>query len=126
MKIALVYCPAVESSGGPAGPELVMPPIGICSLSSYLRGNGYPSDLFDLLLEFDTTVLHEDLRHPLIDDITLFDVYRGAPIPEGKKGVSCRIRYQSDDRTLTDEEVNQHHEKVITRLREVFQAELRA
>ena len=67
MKIALVYCPAVESSGGPAGPELVMPPIGICSLSSYLRGNGYPSDLFDLLLEFDTTVLHEDLRHPLID-----------------------------------------------------------
>ena len=68
----------------------------------------------------------QDLRHPLIDDITLFDVYRGAPIPEGKKGVSCRIRYQSDDRTLTDEEVNQHHEKVITRLREVFQAELRA
>jgi len=68
----------------------------------------------------------QDLRHPLIDDITLFDVYRGAPIPEGKKGVSCRIRYQSNDRTLTDEEVNQHHEKVITRLREVFQAELRA
>ncbi len=67
MKIALVYCPAVESSGGPAGSELIMPPIGICSLSSYLRENGYLSDLFDLLLEFDTTVLHEDLRRPLVD-----------------------------------------------------------
>ena len=44
-----------------------MPPIGICSLSSYLRQNGYRSDLFDLLLEFDTTVLHDDLRRPLID-----------------------------------------------------------
>ena len=68
----------------------------------------------------------QDLHHPLIDDVSLFDVYRGAPIPEGKKGVSYRIRYQSSDRTLTDEEVNQHHEKVITRLREAFQAELRA
>ncbi len=67
-----------------------------------------------------------DLHHPLIDDVSLFDVYRGAPIPAGKKGVSYRIRYQSNERTLTDEEVNQHHEKVITRLREAFQAELRA
>ena len=68
----------------------------------------------------------QDLHHPLIDDINLFDVYRGAPIPTGKKGISYRIRYQSNERTLTDEEVNQHHEKVIARLREVFQAELRA
>jgi phenylalanyl-tRNA synthetase beta chain len=68
----------------------------------------------------------QDLHHPLIDDVSLFDAYRGAPIPAGKKAVSYRIRYQSNDRTLTDEEVNQHHEKVITRLREAFQAELRA
>ena len=73
VKIALVYCPALESSGGPAGHELIMPPIGICSLSSYLRENGYPSDLFDLMLQFDTTVLHEDLRRPLAD---LFDAVR--------------------------------------------------
>jgi phenylalanyl-tRNA synthetase beta chain len=52
-------------------------------------------------------------------------VYRGAPIPEGKKGVSYRIRYQANDRTLTDEEVNQYHEKVIFQLREIFQVELR-
>ena len=66
-----------------------------------------------------------DLRQPYIEGIQLFDVYRGAPIPEGRKGLSYRIRYQSHDRTLTDEEVNDHHEKVIHRLREVFQAELR-
>jgi phenylalanyl-tRNA synthetase beta chain len=66
-----------------------------------------------------------DLRYPILEGIQLFDVYRGTPIPEGKKGLSYRIRYQSRDRTLTDEEVNGVHEKVIQRLREVFQAELR-
>jgi len=65
------------------------------------------------------------LQQPLINEVNLFDVYRGAPIPEGKKGISYRIRYQSNDRTLTDAEVNNHHEKVISRLRGVFQAELR-
>jgi phenylalanyl-tRNA synthetase beta chain len=64
-------------------------------------------------------------QHPFIDEVNLFDIYRGASIPEGKKGVSCRIRYQAHDRTLTDEEVNQYHEKVIARLREVFRVELR-
>ena len=64
-------------------------------------------------------------RQPFIDELQLFDVYRGAPIPEGKKGVSCRIRYQASDRTLTDEEVNQYHEKVVSQLREIFQVELR-
>jgi phenylalanyl-tRNA synthetase beta chain len=65
------------------------------------------------------------LKPPFVDEVQFFDLYQGAPIPEGKKGVSYRIRYQSTDRTLTDEEVNQYHEKVISRLRDIFQAELR-
>jgi phenylalanyl-tRNA synthetase beta chain len=66
-----------------------------------------------------------DFQQPFIDEVNLFDVYRGAPIPEEKKGVSYRIRYQANDRTLTDEEVNRYHEKVILQLREIFQLELR-
>jgi len=64
-------------------------------------------------------------RQPFIDEVHLIDTYRGTPIPEGKKGVTYRIRYQASDRTLTDEEVNQFHEKVISQLREIFQMELR-
>lgn len=67
MKIALVYGPAVDGSGGPAGPELTMPPIGIGSLSAYLQKHGYICDLFDLMLEFDTEVVHNDFRRPLAD-----------------------------------------------------------
>jgi phenylalanyl-tRNA synthetase beta chain len=66
-----------------------------------------------------------NFHQPFIDEVNLFDVYRGAPISEGKKGVSYRIRYQASDRTLTDEEVNRYHEKVIFQLREIFQVELR-
>ena len=64
-------------------------------------------------------------QQPFIDEVNLFDVYRGAPIPEGKKGISYRIRYQASDRTLTDEEVNRYHEKIIFQLMEIFRAELR-
>jgi phenylalanyl-tRNA synthetase beta chain len=64
-------------------------------------------------------------HQPFVEEITLFDIYQGPPVPEGKKGISYRIRYQANDRTLTDEEVNQYHEKILTRLREVFQLELR-
>lgn len=65
------------------------------------------------------------LQQPFIDEVNLFDVYRGSPIPDGKKGVSYRIRYQANDRTLTDEEVNHYHEEVISRLRDIFQVQLR-
>ena len=66
-----------------------------------------------------------DLTQTTPEEVTLFDVYQGRPIAEGKKGVSYRIRYQSSDRTLTDEEVNRYHDKVLARIREVFSAELR-
>ena len=65
-------------------------------------------------------------RQPYIEEVTLFDIYQEPPIPEGKKGISYRIRYQANDRTLTDEEVNQYHEKILSRLKEVFQLDLRA
>ena len=66
-----------------------------------------------------------NFNQPFIDEVNLFDVYRESPIPEGKKGVSYRIRYQANDRTLTDEEVNRYHDKVISQLKDIFQVELR-
>jgi phenylalanyl-tRNA synthetase beta chain len=92
----------------------------------------FPSVYRDLSLIVDDDLEVEKVAgaiwnfdQPFIDEVNLFDVYRGAPIPEGKKGVSYRIRYQASDRTLTDEEVNRYHEKVIFQLREIFQVELR-
>jgi phenylalanyl-tRNA synthetase beta chain len=64
-------------------------------------------------------------HQPFVEEVTLFDCYQGPPIPEGKKGISYRVRYQAHDRTLTDEEVNQYHEKILFRLKEAFQLDLR-
>jgi phenylalanyl-tRNA synthetase beta chain len=92
----------------------------------------FPAVYRDLSLVVDETLEVEKLvetisrlDQPFIDEINLFDIYRGAPIPEGKKGVTYRLRYQATDRTLTDEEVNQYHDRVISRLKEIFQLELR-
>ena len=65
------------------------------------------------------------LQQPFIDEVSIFDVYQGAPIPKGKKGISYRIRFQAGDRTLTDEEVNRYHQQIIFQLMEIFKAELR-
>jgi phenylalanyl-tRNA synthetase beta chain len=60
-----------------------------------------------------------------VEEVAVFDIYQGPPIPAGKKGISYRIRYQANDRTLTDEEVNQYHEKLLSRLKKVFEFDLR-
>jgi phenylalanyl-tRNA synthetase beta chain len=45
--------------------------------------------------------------------VILFDLYEGESIPEGRKSMAFRIRYQSEDRTLTDEEVQEVHAGIV-------------
>ena len=42
---------------------------------------------------------------PLLVDVRLFDLYRGAPLAPGEKSLAERLVFQSPDRTLTDAEV---------------------
>lgn len=47
-----------------------------------------------------------------IEDVEIFDVYRGAGIQDGFKSIAIRIRYRSYNKTLTDEEITAFHKKV--------------
>jgi phenylalanyl-tRNA synthetase beta chain len=47
-----------------------------------------------------------------IESARLFDCYRGAPIPTGRKSLAYTIAYRAADRTLTDAEVAALHEQV--------------
>jgi phenylalanyl-tRNA synthetase beta chain len=58
--------------------------------------------------------------------VRLFDCYRGAPIPPGKKSLAYSIAYRAPDRTLTDDEVNALHAGVLERLASRFALEFRA
>jgi phenylalanyl-tRNA synthetase beta chain len=65
---------------------------------------------------------------PLVEEATLFDVYTGAPIPAGRKSLALAIRYRAADRTLTDQEADAAHARIVERLRSdpAIRAELRA
>jgi phenylalanyl-tRNA synthetase beta chain len=55
----------------------------------------------------------------------VFDVYRGDPVPEGRKSIALALSFQAPDRTLSDEEAAGMRERIVGALRERFQAELR-
>jgi phenylalanyl-tRNA synthetase beta chain len=64
-------------------------------------------------------------RTDLVEDVSLFDEYVGAPIPDGKKSLAYSISYRAPDRTLTDDEVNALQAELIESLRAEFTIELR-
>lgn len=65
------------------------------------------------------------LGHDIIASVVLFDLYRGKSIPDGYQSVAFRIRYQSEDRTLTDEEVQEVHSRVVVAVTTELGASLR-
>ncbi|TYP00274.1 phenylalanyl-tRNA synthetase beta subunit [Geothermobacter ehrlichii] len=59
------------------------------------------------------------------EDIVLFDLYCGKGVPEGKKSLAFRVRYRSKEGTLTDEEINRVHDKIVRRLEKDLGAQIR-
>lgn len=49
---------------------------------------------------------------------TLFDIYRGKNL-EGKKSLAFNLKFNSDEKTLTDEEINKVMDKVLRRLKDI-------
>ena len=66
------------------------------------------------------------LGQQLIEEVEVFDIYRGSSIPAGKKSVALRFTYRSFKRNLTDEEVNTIHERVTRKVLKKFKARLPA
>jgi phenylalanyl-tRNA synthetase beta chain len=62
---------------------------------------------------------------PLLVGLAVFDLYEGEGIPEGHRSVAFRLRYQSGQRTLTDEDVERSIREVTDRLREELGVEPR-
>ena len=90
----------------------------------------FPSVARDIALLVDEQVVYQTVENiirsfPLATKVTLFDLYRGKQIAEGKKSFAIRIVYQSPSRTLTDEEVDQNQEQMLARLHQELGATLR-
>jgi len=48
-----------------------------------------------------------------MEGVEIFDLYTGPNIPPGQKSIAVRVRYRSSERTLTDDEVNRFHQRVV-------------
>jgi len=62
----------------------------------------------------------------ILEDVRLFDIYRGDKLGADKKSVAYAITLRASDRTLTDAEINAAMDKVLNALNTQFGAELRA
>ena len=62
----------------------------------------------------------------LLDSVEMFDEYRGENVPEGQRSLAFRLIYRSQERTLTDADVEPVHQKVRDSLVEKFGVSLRS
>ncbi|MHB1654424.1 MAG: phenylalanine--tRNA ligase subunit beta [Desulfitobacteriaceae bacterium] len=61
----------------------------------------------------------------LLQQVEVFDVYTGKSIPNDRRSLAFNLRYQSLERTLTDEEVNAFHTRILEGIQQEFAAESR-
>lgn len=92
----------------------------------------YPAVTRDIAMLVDKTVPVADIEEivkkasgKLLESITLFDVYEGEQIPEGKKSVAYNAVYRALDRSLTGDEVQKVFDKVVKNLEHQIGAQLR-
>jgi len=61
-----------------------------------------------------------------LQEVGLFDVYRGKQVKEGHQSLAFSLKFRADDRTLTDQEINAPVSAVSEALTKEFAAELRS
>ena len=62
----------------------------------------------------------------LLESVELFDVFRGEQLGEGKKSLAFQLLFRAGDRTLTDDEVNEHRLAAAELAKQRLGAEMRA
>lgn len=99
---------------------------------SYTPLPKFPAVTRDIALLVDDDILVQEIEETirktgghLVENTTLFDVYKGKQIPEGKKSIAYAIIYRDPSKTLKDEEINKVHDKILRALEFKLGAQLR-
>jgi len=60
-----------------------------------------------------------------LENVELFDLFRGKHVPEGQKSLAYAFIYRSPEKTLTDAEVNAAHQKIVDAFKQSLGATVR-
>lgn len=92
----------------------------------------FPSIRRDISLTLKKDITAQEVKKVIVSnaagtlkDVSVVDCYYGKQIPGGYKGLMLACLYRSDDHTLTDEEANSMHDKVLKALVKELKAEIR-
>ena len=92
----------------------------------------FPAATRDIAILVDDAVLAGDIEETirkaggnLVEKVSLFDIYKGAQIEEGKKSMAYAIVYRDVKKSLTDNDVNKAHDKILKALEHKMGAILR-
>ena len=92
----------------------------------------FPSIQRDLALTVNQSVTSGSLMDLIrgnaganLESLDMFDLYTGDQIGAGKKSLAFSLMFQSDERTLTEEEIDSAIKRIITKVEKEFGAQLR-
>jgi phenylalanyl-tRNA synthetase beta chain len=109
--------------------EMDAEPLLVRDLPQYREVSKFPPVRRDLSYIFDEKIPVQSIldslkrsKAPIVDAISVFDLYRGKGIENGKKGLAFRVLLQDTQKTLTDAEVD----AALTALRGVLEQEFGA
>ena len=98
----------------------------------YKEISKYPSIKKDIAIIVDKEIPAQNIAMvikkaagKLLQSSKVFDVYTGKCIDKNQKSIAYALEFGTQDRTLTDEEINASMEKIIVALEKEFKAELR-
>jgi phenylalanyl-tRNA synthetase beta chain len=112
--------------------ELDVALLAAVDMPQYREISRFPPVIRDRSMEFDEAIpvssILEELaknRPPLVQDIRLFDFYRGKGVQRGRKSLAFRVVMQDTARTLTDAEADAAMAQLTELLAAKFGAKLR-
>jgi len=105
---------------------------------SFQPFSSFPPAIKDLALVVDSAEPAEAVRLAIeevalkvgsgvfeVDPVSIFDLFEGQGLPDGKKSVACSMRLRAGDRTLSEKEVNQAFDSIVETIQAQTPYELR-
>ena len=127
------HLPRFELVSAPIVFELDVAPLQQLPVISHVAVSKQPLVRRDMSLVVANSVNSHALVSALRDaapsyvrDVEIFDVYRGAGLPEGAKSVAIRVLMQDTERTLADTEIEGACQQMLTAAKQQHGATLRA